>query len=179
MLKPWRLQYASGLFADQGWRRAATALQPGAAPYLALLGNCGSVATVAQAKQTQEFLRSCSSSWNKVFWVLGPHEFSANLKTNEVYTAVEDRIRDIAGRFKNVYILNQGEHQTCDSVVLLGATGWSDAKATIQAGVTLAGAYGTVFVIPKAFGTPVTTLSTALSIQFIPVCGTGFKSHLS
>jgi hypothetical protein len=31
-----------------------------------------------------------------------------------------------------------------------GGTGWSDAKATIQAGVTLAGAFGTVFVLPKA-----------------------------
>lgn len=31
-----------------------------------------------------------------------------------------------------------------------GGTGWTNAKATIQAAVTAAGAYGIVFVAPKA-----------------------------
>lgn len=31
-----------------------------------------------------------------------------------------------------------------------GGTGWTDAKATIQAAVTLAGAFGVVYVLPKA-----------------------------
>lgn len=125
LLRPWSLQYASGLYADQGWRRAAAALTPGAGQHLALLGNCGSAATPKQAKETREFLRSCSAAWEKVFWVFGPHEFGSAEK-GIVYTAQEDRLREAAAKFPNVHIMNQSEHLLNDDVVLLGATGWSD-----------------------------------------------------
>lgn len=47
-------------------------------------------------------------------------------------------------------------------------TGWADAKATIQAGVTAAGAFGTVFVLPKAMAAGVTDPGSYAESVIIP-----------
>jgi hypothetical protein len=120
----WKLQYASGLFAGRGWRRAMAALSPRAAPQLALLGNCGSVATKEQARQTGEFMRAAADIWDAVFWVLGPGELQGRGGTA---TQRIDALRELAnskGRGK-VILMDQTEIPIPgQNAVLLGAAGW-------------------------------------------------------
>lgn len=133
--RPWGLQYTSGLYADHDWRAAWSALVPGAASTLVLLGNCGSAATPEKAANTAEFLRRCSSAWERVLWVPGPHEYSsAGCRPPKVYPILRDALGDLAqdaaGANGNIQILDQGEvHIPEVNVLLLGATGWTDAAA--------------------------------------------------
>jgi hypothetical protein len=127
--RPWSLQYSSGLYADHNWRAAWSALVPGAAPALALLGNCGSAASPEKAANTFEFLRRCSNTWERVFWVFGPHEYSSD--SGAVFTTQRDTlqrvVQEAAGENANIVILDQDDYEIPgENVVLLGATAWTD-----------------------------------------------------
>ena len=124
----WALQYASGLFADRGAAAATAALfsQPPTAPNLTLLGNCGSVATPSQEKETRDFLARCSANWERVFWVPGPHELASPSK--ELVTDQLHYLRTLAAEAgENVILLDKSEYPFHkDDIVLIGITGWSD-----------------------------------------------------
>lgn len=128
----WSLQFMSGLYADQGWARAWSALAASrrTAPNLALLGNCGSVATPLQKEQTTEFLLRCSAAWEKIFWVPGPHELASPSK--ELMVDQLHSLRQVAANVMKetggtILILDKSEYAChADDVVLLGITGWPD-----------------------------------------------------
>lgn len=121
----WRMQYASGLRAGHSWQRAWSMLVPGAAPRLALLGNCGSIATPAEGAETAEFLTRCANTYESVSVILGPEE----LRTPWLpYPYTMDAWRKLVERMPNVSILDQGEvYDSVRDVCVLGATGWTPA----------------------------------------------------
>ncbi len=120
-----RLQFASGLYSQCGWREAWSALVPGAGARLALLGNCGSLGGDAERQQTLEFLRRCSAAWEEVYWIPGPTELAASSRKH-IYPYQVDALREAAGEFENITVLDQGEAFLPQfNVVLLGATGWT------------------------------------------------------
>jgi hypothetical protein len=126
----WSLQYASGLFADKGWRRAWSALVPGAGQTLALLGNCCSVATDAQREESAEFLRRCSAAWQTVYLVPGPHEISSSEGAPffKQIDALKGVVKKAAGAKENVYLMQHSEHTLLNKdIVVLAATGWTGA----------------------------------------------------
>jgi hypothetical protein len=124
------IQYVSNLYANSGWKQAWSALLPGAAPTIALLGNCGSVATKAEADNTFQFLRRLSVTYPHVFYVPGPLEMTSGGAEPKGFTEQWDSLDDVAflaGRkHNNITILQQGEwYDSKNDVVVLGATGWS------------------------------------------------------
>lgn len=130
-MKPFRLQYASNLFAFHCSKAARQALKPGAAPTLALLGNTLNVSTPARAAETREFLRFCATEWDRTLIVLGPHEYASPVM--RLYADVRDELINTiqatgGGRF---YVLDQ------DSVTfkrhgirVLGCSGWAAAPVS-------------------------------------------------
>ena len=62
--RPFKLQYASNLFAYQGKVAPEELLKPAAAPYLALLGNTLSVDGARKRHATREFLEFCEG-WKR------------------------------------------------------------------------------------------------------------------
>lgn len=132
-VRRWGIQFMSGLHADQGWSRAWSAMEVKApkAPNLALLGNCGSVASPYQIEQTREFLLRCSATWKKIFWVPGPLELSSSRKgivADQRYELLK-LVSFVTARGGGgaVILLDQREYTFYkDNVVILGATGWPD-----------------------------------------------------
>lgn len=123
------IQYASGLYAHRGWRQAWSALVPGAAPTLALLGNCGSVGTADERRETLEFLRRCAATWEQVLWIPGPEELRSAAGEKVIYPyqlySLEDLAKEAEGEWGSIELLNQGEIWNRKAkAVFLGATGW-------------------------------------------------------
>ena len=122
-----RIQYASGLFANRGWREAATALKPvPKSSALALLGNCGSFASKREETETILFLKHAAKIWPKIFWIPGPLEYSSFSKA-PFYKCI-DLMRDSQKGSGPTPLLVMNQTEVYDSVreiVVLGLTGWS------------------------------------------------------
>ena len=124
--QPFRLQYASNLFAGhRGWKEVRRALKPAAAPTLALLGNVGSLGSPAAVAGTQAFLRFCAAEWETVLWVPGPTELAS--ETPHLYTDRIDQLRELAAAAgDNTHVLDQSAINFDDAgVQVLGVSGWS------------------------------------------------------
>ena len=133
----WSLQFASGLYADLGWRAAWSALTPGAGQHLALLGNCCSVATGAQRAETAEFLRRAAATWESVYIVPGPRELAAGGEGGAPFYKQLDELRalaqEVSTEWENVHIMDQGEVVIRNKdITVLGATGWTAAGADAE-----------------------------------------------
>lgn len=126
--RPFRIQYASNLFAaHRGWREARGALKPGAAPTLALLGNVGNTDRPAKTRNTQNLLQFCAANWEKVLWVPGPYEQASEQPL--LYNAMLERNRTLLetwGIADRVYLLDQSAIEFPEAgVQVLAASGWS------------------------------------------------------
>jgi len=126
---PALIQYASCLYANRSWPRALDSLTP-AGKYLALLGNCVSAATEAEANASQQFLLRCASKWDRVFIVPGPLEYTSNPIEKQPYAYQIDKVAAIlkgvnATKQQNrVVLMDQGEYAFVeDDIVMLGAYG--------------------------------------------------------
>lgn len=109
-----KLQYISDIHLE--YRTKMDTIQP-IGEHLALLGDIGN-----PYKQNYiEFLRYCSSNWNKVFLLSGNHEY---WQENNDYTDVDIRIRDIVTMFDNVFFLNNDKYEL-GNYTILGTTLWS------------------------------------------------------
>lgn len=122
-----RIQYASGLFANRGWREAAAALKPvPKSSALALLGNCGSFASKREGNETMLFLKHAAKLWPKIFWIPGPLEYSS-FSEAPFYKCI-DLMRDSQKGVgpSPILIMNQTEvYDSVREIVVLGITGWS------------------------------------------------------
>lgn len=128
----WGLQFASGLYADLGWRAAWSHLTPGAGQDLALLGNCCSVETSAQRLQTAEFLRRAAATWQTVYLVPGPRELAGSNEEKQPFYEQLDELRAIAievsGEWNNIHIMDKGETVLRDkNIAVLGTTNLTTA----------------------------------------------------
>lgn len=126
---PSLIQYASCLYANRSWPRALDSLTP-AGKYLALLGNCVSAATEAEAKASLQFLLRCASNWDRVFVVPGPLEYMSNSRERQTYAYQVDKVADIVKEVnatkqqERLVLMDQAEYAFAeDDVVLLGAYG--------------------------------------------------------
>lgn len=94
-----------------------------AAPFLALCGNIGR----PESPKTQKFLHYCSTNWDKVYWVPGPHELSNTIKGTMTYTEKTIQALQLCKDFRNVQLMNSNEavfHE--HKIVLLGTPLWSE-----------------------------------------------------
>lgn len=98
-----RIQYMSNLYVDL---INPFKIRSITTPYLALLGNIGN----PYCKKTRDFIGDCSSKWEKVFWVYGPHEYT--------FVGNENKRK----YNNNVYIMNNKTHSLYSGHNLIGSS---------------------------------------------------------
>ena len=86
------------------------------AEYLILAGDIGNVSN----ENFIQFISYCSSTWNKVFYVFGNHEFYSKITINNILV----RYRDFFDSFENVHLLNNSYFEL-NNVILYGFIGWT------------------------------------------------------
>ena len=124
-LRRFRIQYASNLFVDKTpipFHKLVTPVQH--TNVLALIGNIGR----PNSKKTHEFLEYCTSHWNKVLWIMGPHELSSTgQQDTQLYYQKADFTLTLANEFSGgITVLNHAEYHSEESnVTIAGASLWS------------------------------------------------------
>ncbi len=121
-MPPLRLQFVGNLFVDRSYDHFSKFVLSNHSPYVALLGNIGS----PFSPRTHEFLDYCSQSWDRVFWIPGPHElgYSSNYPSYTSFRDNLDCMENLAARKKSLTILNQGS-TTIENVQIVGASLWT------------------------------------------------------
>ena len=122
-----QLQYISDIHLEFHDKQNKGAIQPdmfvkpGAADYLALVGDIG----IPELNSMPAFLAWCSQNWKEVFWVPGNHEFYNYRNTPIPVDEKEAYMRTLASRWPNVHYLNREAFELDASIRILGCTLWS------------------------------------------------------
>lgn len=87
---------------------------------LAILGDLSSIDGGINEQRLRLFLRQCTMYWNKVYYVLGNHEFYGS-----VYETVLKKFRDLERDIPGVIPMEKRVVDLNDHTRLLGATLWS------------------------------------------------------
>lgn len=111
-----RIQIVSDVHLEFHSKKSIPTITP-CAPFLALLGDIGKPFT----EQYRQFIQTQSKQFEKVFVVMGNHEYYNSNFTAEVTL---ERTREILSAFDNVFLLERDAHEL-DDCVLLGCTLWS------------------------------------------------------
>lgn len=128
-MPPFRLQYASNLFVDLHRQKYDTLVRP-ACSTLALLGNLGR----PDSPKTYHFLKYCSSKWDKVLWVPGPHELTNLPGGRSTYREKTLDMLALSQSLPNVTLMASGEmpfHK--EKVLLLGTPLWTPLLLPLRA----------------------------------------------
>lgn len=76
----------------------------------------------------RDFIEYCSQTWNKVYYVLGNHEFYHN---NKSIQALKREYTTFFSRYQNIHLLDCST-DTQEDILIVGCTLWSYADQTIQ-----------------------------------------------
>ena len=120
-MSPFRIQFVGNLFVDLSHDHFSKYVRKNHSPYLALLGNIGN----PFVPRTFQFLEYCSSRWDHVFWIAGPHELR-HPGQNYITATFRDNMDAMEKITKgtNVHVLTQnGTH--LDGVQIVGASLWT------------------------------------------------------
>jgi hypothetical protein len=135
--KPFRLQYASNLFAYKGAENPASLLTTGVAPNLSLLGNTVSVETAADRWASREFLSFCANNWKRTLLVPAYSEMGCAGAAPAQWTDLIDELRVLLQEVNRessgkVYLMDQSVMEFAEGVRVLGFTGWSSWSRSAQ-----------------------------------------------
>lgn len=111
-----KLQYISDIHLEY---RNSYPIIPKVGDYLALNGDIGS----PFKSSYHDFLRHCSDTYERTFLISGNHEYWNN--DNIPMNIIDQMIRDITSKFKNVHYLNKDVVKV-DDYNIIGATLWSN-----------------------------------------------------
>jgi len=95
------------------------------AKYLILAGDIGN--PVKEKQAYTNFLKTASSHFQHIFYVLGNHEYYNNQRIPMF--DMKDKICHICSQFPNIHILDNNTYEL-DNITILGATLWSQALMT-------------------------------------------------
>lgn len=95
---------------------------PISAKYLILAGDIGKITMV----NFKEFIKYCSSNWEKVFFVFGNHEFYGSRSIDHL----KGQFRTFFDDFENVILLDS-EYYILDNLVIYGFTCWTKSPYTV------------------------------------------------
>ena len=120
-MPPFRIQFVGNLFVDLSHDHFSKYVRQNNSPYLALLGNIGS----PFLPRTFQFLEYCSTQWDRVFWVAGPHELRHSGQTYPLSTFRDnmDAMEKITTGL-NVNVLTQNA-TSINGVQIVGASLWT------------------------------------------------------
>lgn len=121
-MPPLRFQFVGNLFVDQSHEHFSKFVRPNHSPYLALLGNISH----PHSPKTSQFLEYCSKSWNRVFWVAGPHELGHSGYTPHGSTFRDnmDAMERLVSKYPNIQIMNHSKVYL-ENIQVLGTTLWT------------------------------------------------------
>lgn len=122
--RTFRLQYASNLFVDCHKQPFQALVEPFPnTDTIALLGNIGH----PESNRTYAFLEHCTKFWDRVIWILGPHEISNKKGENKIFYELTDKCLTLANHFpERVSVLNHNElYLHKENVAMVGATLWT------------------------------------------------------
>jgi hypothetical protein len=111
-----KFQYISDLHLENGHKVNITP----EAPNLIIAGNIG----YPFKDHYVEFLKHVTDIFESVFLVLGNNEYYGNS-----FASIRRRIGELAGRFKNLIVLDNGVHDLSDGLSIYGTTLWADITA--------------------------------------------------
>lgn len=111
-----KFQYISDLHLENGHKVQLTA----EAPNLIIAGNVG----YPFKDHYNEFLAHATSLFEKVFLVLGNIEYYGNS-----FASIRRRVGELATRYKNLIVIDNGVYDLADNVSIYGTTLWADIMA--------------------------------------------------
>lgn len=91
--------------------------------YLFLAGDIGKINT----DNFKDFFDYCSNNWEKVFYVLGNHEYYHSHKS---YDKINEEYKEFFKSYSNVFLLDNSIHEL-DDIKILGSTLWSYPGSTM------------------------------------------------
>lgn len=97
------------------------------AKYLCLAGDIGTISNKYDTK-VEKFLKYCSLNWEKIFYVLGNHEFYQTADFAYKKTSFEDletKYYAICAKFHNVYLLANSSVEIIPGLEIYGSTLWT------------------------------------------------------
>jgi len=121
-MESYKLQYASDLHLDKDSPPFSVLIEP-VAPDLALCGDIGS----PWSSVYSDFLKWCSTRWQRVFLIAGNHEYFTSDST-KTYDDTENQIRTVAaGAGSNIIYLQRGSYRIdAYKIIVVGATLWTE-----------------------------------------------------
>lgn len=114
-VKRFQLQYISDIHLEH---RMSIPKIPPRTKYLALLGDIGH----PNKPLYPEFLKYCSTNWDKVFLLSGNHEYEQKKYSMQ---EIDQMIQEQVSKYNNVSYLNN-QKNLIDNHLILGTTLWSD-----------------------------------------------------
>jgi hypothetical protein len=112
-----RIQYASQMFKAAQKRPLGELIRP-SAPVLILAGNC----VQPWVPESRTFLRDLSLSFDKVYVVPGPAEYSS--RPSVCYTKNLTELASLVYKFPNVALLDNKLYDACPKTTVIGTTLW-------------------------------------------------------
>ncbi len=97
------------------------------APYLFMAGDIGNIDADNSIKY-KNFLSYCSEKWEKVFVILGNHEFyqkSVQISEKKPFQEINKIYAEIFEKFNNVYLLNDSSCEVVPGLNVYGTTLWT------------------------------------------------------
>lgn len=97
------------------------------APYLFLAGDIGTIDSIYDIK-VENFLSYCSKNWEKIFYVLGNHEFyqtSVQIKKKKTFQELKEIYKNICNKFPNVILLDDTFCEIVPGLNVYGTTLWT------------------------------------------------------
>jgi len=91
--------------------------------YLILAGDIGKINTI----NYKNFFDYCSNNWEKVFYVLGNHEYYHSQKT---FNNLNEDYHNFIKQYPNVYLLDNSHYDLDDNFRIIGSTLWSNPNIT-------------------------------------------------
>ena len=101
------------------------------AKYLFLAGDVGTISKYETTPMVEKFLLYCSDNWEKVFYVLGNHEFyqtDRDISKRLSYDELVLFYKDICKKLPNVYLLDNEEMEIIEGLNVYGTTLWTSTN---------------------------------------------------
>lgn len=96
---------------------------PKLANYLILAGDIGKI----NNPNFKDFFDYCSNNWNKVFYVLGNHEY---YHSNKPFNRLNEDYHIFIKQYPNVFLLDNSHYDINPNLRLIGSTLWSNPTTT-------------------------------------------------
>ena len=94
------------------------------AKYLFLAGDIG-IINLTHCCKIKKFFNYCSENWEKIYYVLGNHEFYQINKNTKSFENLINDYTHLCNEYPNIYLLNNSQQQILPGLNVYGTTLWT------------------------------------------------------